>query len=114
MPTASEIVRDLVTREEGRVTASWPHPERRLALLEICRAIDIVVLSAKHQREEVVELCRRISEHLFVPDDFMDRSQISLCCPIHKLSNASLKLCNVARAFGAIHGDLFFRDLRKD
>ncbi len=59
MLSATEQIQDIVRREESRVRASWQHPERRLALLEICRAIDSVVLSANHQQEEVVELCRQ-------------------------------------------------------
>ena len=45
--------------EESRVAGSWAHPERRLALLEICRAIDSIVISAEHQPSEIVELCRQ-------------------------------------------------------
>lgn len=59
MSTATKLVKGIVKHEEDRVRASWQHRERRLALLEICRAIDIVVVSARHQHEEVVELCRQ-------------------------------------------------------
>jgi hypothetical protein len=59
MSSATESVKDLVRNEQSRVERSWGHPERRLALLEICRAIDSIVLSARHQADEIVELCRQ-------------------------------------------------------
>jgi len=59
MSSATELVRELVRREESRVAGSWAHPERRLALLEICRAVDGIVVSAEHQPGEIVELCRQ-------------------------------------------------------
>lgn len=59
MSTATELVKEIVQREESRAAGSWGHPERRLALLEICRAVDSIVISAGHQQDEVVELCRQ-------------------------------------------------------
>ena len=98
MPTATEIVQEIIKCQEDRVSTSWPHPERRLALLEICRAIDIVVLSAKHQREEVVELCRQGANKavsLFV-DDSCNESRTPLFASndaTFRWAQSALQLC---------------------
>jgi hypothetical protein len=98
MPTAREIVQGIVKCQEDRVSTSWPHPERRLALLEICRAIDTVVLSAKHQREEVVELCRQGANKavsLFV-DDSCNESRTPLFASndaTFRWAQSALQLC---------------------
>ena len=59
MSSNTQFVEDLVQTETSRVARSWQAPVRRAALLEICRAIDTIVLSARRQEDDVVEFCRQ-------------------------------------------------------
>lgn len=59
MSSSTQFVEDLVRAETSRVARSWHPPERRLGLLEVCRAIDTIVLSARHQKEDIFKLCRQ-------------------------------------------------------
>lgn len=59
MSSSTQFVEDLVRTETSRVARSWHPPDRRLGLLEACRAIDTIVLSARQQKEHVFELCRQ-------------------------------------------------------
>lgn len=42
--SATELVKNIIQDEETNVVKSWPYPNRRLALLEICRAIDSITV----------------------------------------------------------------------
>jgi hypothetical protein len=57
MSAVTELVRTIIATEEARVLMSWKHQETRLGLLQICRAIDSLVLGAQKD-PEAFELSR--------------------------------------------------------
>jgi len=76
MSSNTQFVEDLVRSETRRVALSWRPPERRAGLLEICRAIDTIVVSARHQKDDVVEFCRQGADKaisLFMDDSCRQR-----------------------------------------
>ena len=89
MPTATEVVEELVRNETCRVARSWNHPERRLGLLEVCRAIDTIVLSANHQRTDLIELCRQGANKAI--SLFMDESCRMSRAPIFPSNHETLQ-----------------------
>ena len=86
---AAQLVQDLVKNETLLVANSWEHPERRLGLLEICRAIDIIALTAKHQKSDVVDFCRQGANKAI--SLFMDESCKAQRAPIFPSNDQTIQ-----------------------
>jgi hypothetical protein len=56
--TPATVLQDLIRKEEQVVIASAPWSDRRLALLEICRACDMFFLTSDQHNDELVGLYR--------------------------------------------------------
>jgi hypothetical protein len=97
--SATELVKNIIQDEEISVVKSWLYPDRRLALLEICRAIDSIAVGIQID-DQALEFSREGSNKAI--SLFMDQSCNEQRSPLFPSDESTfrghIRLCSIAGA----------------